>query len=454
LLDTYLKAASLITRSFKTSIVLWVIASLGRTVAAQPSASQQNRLNVESFELVWSTLRDQYWDKTMAGLNWQSVHNNYIKEVKAAGTADEARSVMIRMLELLPSSHLAIIPGELYSAGRNAGNSRASEPAVDAGDQESDDSGSTGLGVIVIDGRIVVEAVEENSGGARAGVRPGWVIDSVDGAATQRLSAISSISQSRTRGNLAAEIVQSWLSGPVGSHARVSFTNGEGKAVACDIERQPSPGEVVRFGNLPPERVRIEHRRLENGVGYIRLNLFLDPPKVMPEVERSVIEFANAPGIVLDIRNNPGGLGIMAMGIAGWFVAEDGQRLGTMTGRGEIMNFIVNPRLHAYRGRVAILVNGGSASTSEILAQGLRDLGRARIFGTRTAGAALPSDIIRLPNGDRFQYPEANYASAKGRVLEGNGVEPDVVIAPTIQALLSGRDLALDAASEWCSGKK
>jgi len=405
LLDTYLKAASLITRSFKASIVLWAIATLGRTVAAQPSASQQNRLKVDSFELVWSTLRDHYWDKTMAGLNWQSVHNNYIKELKAAGTADAARSVMIRMLELLPSSHLAIIPGELYSAGRNAGNSR--EPAVDAGDQEGDDSGSTGLDTIVIDGQIVVEAVEEGSSGARAGVRPGWVIDSVDGAATQRLSAIGSVSQSRARGNLAAEIVQSWLSGPVGSHAYISFMNGAGKAVACNIQRQASPGEVVRFGNLPPERVRIEHRRLESGVGYIRLNLFLDPPKGMPEVERSVIEFANAPGIVLDIRNNPGGLGIMAMGIAGWFVPEDGQRLGTMTGRDETMNFIVNPRLHAYQGRVAILVNGDSASTSEILAQGLRDLGRARIFGTRPAGAALPSHIIRLPNGDRFQYPEA-----------------------------------------------
>jgi carboxyl-terminal processing protease len=109
--------------------------------------------------------------------------------------------------------------------------------------------------------------------------------------------------------------------------------------------------------------------------------------------------------------------------------------------------------LHPYTGRLAILVNGGAASTSEMLAQGLRDLGRARIFGTRSAGAALPSNIIELPNGDRFQYPLASYVSMKGKVLEGNGVEPDVKVAATIPALLEGRDLPLEAARAWSRRK-
>jgi carboxyl-terminal processing protease len=120
-----------------------------------------------------------------------------------------------------------------------------------------------------------------------------------------------------------------------------------------------------------------------------------------------------------------------------------------MVGRDMKVNFEINPRLEAYGGRLAILVNGQSASTTEILAQGLQDLRRARIFGTRTAGAALPSDIIQLPDGDRFQYPEANYFSVKGRVLEGNGVRPDVIVKPTVKALLAGRDLPLEAASSW-----
>jgi carboxyl-terminal processing protease len=79
----------------------------------------------------------------------------------------------------------------------------------------------------------------------------------------------------------------------------------------------------------------------------------------------------------------------------------------------------------------------------------LQDLGRARIFGTRTAGAALPSIVVKLPNGDGFQYAFANYISADGEALEGAGVEPDQPAPPSRDALLNGGDPALDAALEW-----
>jgi carboxyl-terminal processing protease len=96
-------------------------------------------------------------------------------------------------------------------------------------------------------------------------------------------------------------------------------------------------------------------------------------------------------------------------------------------------------------------VDGLSASTSEIFAGGLQDLGRARVFGTPTAGAALPSVIEKLPNGDGFQYAIANYTSEGGKVLEGRGVIPDVVVAPTREALLAGHDPVLEAALSWCN---
>jgi carboxyl-terminal processing protease len=117
--------------------------------------------------------------------------------------------------------------------------------------------------------------------------------------------------------------------------------------------------------------------------------------------------------------------------------------------RSVTLHFAVNPRLDVYTGPLAVLVDGSSASTSEILAAGLKDLGRARIFGERTAAAALPSLIEKLPNGDGFQYAIANYISEGGKPLEGIGVTPDVEVAPTRQALLAGHDPALDAALEW-----
>jgi carboxyl-terminal processing protease len=96
-----------------------------------------------------------------------------------------------------------------------------------------------------------------------------------------------------------------------------------------------------------------------------------------------------------------------------------------------------------------VLVDGNSASTSEILAGGLKDLGRARVFGTKSAAAALPSIIERLPNGDGFQYAIANYISKGGKPLEGLGVVPDDEVLLTRKALLQGHDSVVDAALEW-----
>ena len=130
----------------------------------------------------------------------------------------------------------------------------------------------------------------------------------------------------------------------------------------------------------------------------------------------------------------------MAMGIAGWFIDEKGYRLGTMTTREGDIKFIVSPRANTFGGPLAVLIDGLSASTSEILAGGLKDLERARLFGTATAGAALPSMIEKLPNGDGFQYAIANYVSQNGETLEGSGVIPHLEVIPTREKLLEGGD--------------
>lgn len=208
-------------------------------------------------------------------------------------------------------------------------------------------------------------------------------------------------------------------------------------------------GNLVRFGNLPESRLYFESRVLPGGAGYIRFNEFLDPATIMPQFEASLKTFAEAPGIILDLRGNPGGIGIMAMGIAGFFIDKPGLKLGEMKTREATLKFVIFPRPEPYSGPLAILVDAGSASTTEILAGGLQDLKRARIFGTRTAGAALPSDIIRLPNGDGFQYAQASYTSENGNVLEGNGVTPDTLVRQTVEATASGHDLFIEAAEEW-----
>jgi carboxyl-terminal processing protease len=203
-------------------------------------------------------------------------------------------------------------------------------------------------------------------------------------------------------------------------------------------------------GNLPASYVRLETRSLPKGpVGYIALNIFLDPARIMPAFGEAVESFRDHRGIVIDLRGNPGGIGAMSMGLAGWFIGSSGRKLGTMVTREAPLRFVVFPRPKPYQGPLAILVDGGSASTSEIFAGGMQDLGRARVFGNRSAGAALPSVIERLPNGELFQYAIGDYVSEGGAHLEGVGVTPDETIVPTREQLLAGRDPVLEAAVAW-----
>ena len=427
--------------------------------APTPTAAEIKKNQVDSFELVWTTLRDSYWDRTMAGLDWQAIHDRYLVDVKAATTAEQARAAMSRMIANLPSSHLAIIPSSLYKRHRARPETKDSEkhsnteplPKPDNSD-DFDDAGSTGMTVGAVQGHLVVTGVEPGSGAEKAGVHLGWTIRSIADAPLGDLDAWTG-SGHKPKDIFISQLVAYWLAGPAGSPVKVAFEKAHNEIAECEIMREEPAGELSTFGNFPPMRVVIKHRKLKEGVGYIRLNVFLDPVKVMPEIEKAIEDFRDLPGIVFDLRGNPGGIAGMGMGIAGWFVSESDKRLGTMTSRTMTLNFSINPRLNNYHGRLAILVNGGSASTSEILAQGLQDLGRARVFGTPTAAAALPSAVLQLPDGDRFQYPQANYVSVKGRVLEGNGVQPDELVGLTIAGLLAGHDEQLEKASGWSRGK-
>ena len=90
-----------------------------------------------------------------------------------------------------------------------------------------------------------------------------------------------------------------------------------------------------------------------------------------------------------------------------------------------------------------------TASTSEIFATGMQLIGRARVFGERSAGAALPALMERLPSGDVFVHAVADFTDPKGNRVEGAGVVPDEIVGLSTQALSDGRDTALEAAMRW-----
>jgi carboxyl-terminal processing protease len=135
----------------------------------------------------------------------------------------------------------------------------------------------------------------------------------------------------------------------------------------------------------------------------------------------------------------------MANGIAGFLVNEQAS-LGVMKMRGAELKFLAFPQDGAFTGPVAVLIDRNSASTSEIFAAGLQELGRGVVVGDRSAGAALPSYIIDLPGGALLQFAAADFVTPKGFRIEGNGVTPDIPVALTAETLLAGEDAPLQAA--------
>jgi carboxyl-terminal processing protease len=319
-------------------------------------------------------------------------------------------------------------------------------------DDEGEGPGTSGIDARILDGRAVVTGVDPGSPAEIQGVKPGWQIEKAGG---KELMTI--VDQARSNPSIhelqLTRAVLARLSGPIGGTVDVVFLDGARKSVNLTLGLIAPRGQPSAFGNLPAQHVWFENKRLGSS-GYVRFNMFLDLPRVMGSFQQTVDNCKTCDGLIIDLRGNPGGIGGMAMGMAGFLVEKPNQRLGTMYLRDSTLNFLVNPRAEVFSGPVAVLVDGCSASTSEIFAGGLKDLGRARVFGTRTAAAALPSAFERLPDGDGFQYAVANYVSEGGQPLEGLGVTPDVVVELTRAALLAGHDPVIDAALNWIRSQK
>lgn len=420
---------------------LSLLAILAWAAAAAASGQARTQLDLDSFEKVWTTIRDKHWQTKPGGLDWAAIHAEYRPRVENAASHDAARAVMQEMIGRLKQSHFGIIPAAVYSVL----------------DDDASGPGVTGMDVRVLAGEAIVTSVDPGSPADRQGVRPGWLILRAGGkdlkpVVEQALSNPSVHELQLTRAVLAR------LSGPIGGTLDVAFLDGlaaEGskRAVELRLDLAAPRGELSAFGNLPAQHVWFESKRL-GSTSYVRFNMFLDLPRVMASFQKTVESCKPCEGLIIDLRGNPGGIGGMAMGMAGFLVDKPDQRLGTMYMRDSTLNFVVNPRGDVLSAPVAVLVDGNSASTSEIFAGGLKDLGRARVFGTRTAAAALPSAFERLPNGDGFQYALANYVSQGGQPLEGLGVTPDVVVELTRPALLTGHDPVIDAALSWIRRQK
>lgn len=425
-----------------SAVLLAPVAAAAQAPALEPGVA------VASFDSAWTAIHRTHWDTTFNGVDWNGVRAELRPRAEAARTAPQLRAVINDMLARLRQSHFYLIPGEVQQELSAEG----------AGD------GDAGFDVRLVEERILVTQVDSGGPAWTAGVRPGWSVEAVGPTHADRvLAALAKLPADTDPRHRAAQVrgaVYVAQKGPAGSPLPASFRDGRGRRVAVKLTLRPSPGQPTRFLNLPEMNVHAARRvvALEDRtrVGVVRFNLWL--PALAGELNEAVDALRDTDGIVVDLRGNPGGLGFMAAGVAGHFI-DRADTLAREQRRGQQLLYVVNPRrvdtqnrpVRPFAGPVAILTDALTASTSEFFAGGLQGLGRARVFGETTAGAALPALTRRLPSGDVLVHAIADFTGPRGTRFEGVGVVPDVVAPPTRAALLAGGDPALDAALRWIS---
>jgi carboxyl-terminal processing protease len=398
-----------------------------------------------TFDSIWSTVSNSYVDTAFVSGTWMRVRDSLRPRAAATVRRGDLDVLLKETLATIPDSHFYIIPASV------AGD----EPQKST----TDGRGTTGVSLRMMGDQVIVWRVEPGSPGASAGVAPGQVVTRVGKKRVDSLLLKIEAMPEKGRQRAIADALHG-LNGPL------SPTVGDTVVVELDKPKMtrslvgaPAPGLVSQFGNLPPIAglVRVAKMPSRDGsgcVGVIAFNIWL--PALGRDLERAVDSVRTCSGVVVDLRGNPGGVGAMVMGFGGYFV-DSALSLGTMRTRQVTLKFAINPRRSRddgsqrspYTGPLAILVDPMTASTSEIFATGMQRIGRARVFGERSAGAALPALMERLPSGDVFVHAVADFTDPDGKRVEGAGVVPDEIILLSEDAVRKGRDTALEAAMRW-----
>ncbi len=267
-----------------------------------------------------------------------------------------------------------------------------------------------GIGIQIAmsrDGFVTVVAPIENTPSARAGILPGDRIIKIEGKPTDKMGL--------------SEVVRQ-LRGDPGT--KVTFTVFRAKA--------KNPADRVKDYTLeraiiPVESVK-DAKILEDGIGYVRITQFNEPTAEEFEKALEKLESQGMDALILDLRNNPGGLLESARKVASKFI-PGGELIVSTEGR-DPANKIV---YRADRGKkrdipLVLLVNNGSASGSEIVAGALQDLKRAVLVGETTFGKGSVQSVLPLPDGSAIRLTTAKYYTPSHKVIHERGITPDIIV--------------------------
>lgn len=267
--------------------------------------------------------------------------------------------------------------------------------------------GGLGIEITVRDRQLTIVAPIEGTPADRAGLEPGDRIVRISGEPTKDMTLLEAVRR---------------LRGPKGSEVTITILREGREPFDLTVTRDIIEVHSVRASDLG------------DGIGYIRLVSFQERTRRDLEEAIKDLRSKGMRGLVLDLRNNPGGLLSQAVQVADLFL-EKGKLIVYTEGRAKNQNLrFVDEHDNPQDIPMVVVVNRGSASASEIVAGALQDHQRAVLVGTKTFGKGTVQTVIPLNDGSGLRLTTARYYTPKRRAIDGNGMIPDIVVEPPKQA--------------------
>jgi len=331
-----------------------------------------------------SEVRDTY-DKLKTFSEILSIiEANYVEDVKADGLIDGAINGMLKTLD----PHTSYMPPDAYKQMQV---------------ETSGKFGGLGIEITMRNGILTVVSPIEGTPADKAGILAGDKIIKIEDESTLDMTLNDAVSILRGK---------------------------RGSPVTITIYREglEEPKEVVIVRDVI--KVKSVKNKIYNGnIGYVKIRNFTKTTSRDLDQALGLFEEKKVAKLVLDLRNNPGGLLNQAVEVTDRFLDEENLIVYTQGRTGDQnMRFTTHERGQRVSYPMIILVNGGSASASEIVAGALQDLGRAVILGTPTFGKGSVQTIIPLSDGSAMRLTTARYYTPSGRVIQENGITPDIIV--------------------------
>jgi len=317
------------------------------------------------------------------------IQKDYVEETKSKDLIYGAIKGMLETLD----PHSAFMPPNMYKEMQEETKGRFE---------------GLGIEITIKDSVLTVVSPIEGTPAYKAGILAGDQIIKIDGELTKNFTLMDSVKR---------------LRGPKGTKVTISILR----------EGFTKPKDVTLVREVIPVR-SVRHELLEKNYGYIRVSQFQE--KTDDEFEKAMKALqeeskGTLSGLILDLRNNPGGLLDQAVKISDRFI-ESGL-IVSVEGRKEDqkMKFYAHPDGNHAHYPLVVLVNGGSASGAEIVAGAIQDQGRGIIVGTQTFGKGSVQTIIPLKDGSGLRLTTARYFTPNGRSIQAKGIVPDILVKPS-----------------------